>query len=163
MDVVKRIEVLKGASSALYGSDAIAGVINIITDDPKSALNVSSNTRVSSHGRISESVNADANDGKLSAHLNYNYRTSDGWQLNPYEESKGELVETTKKPVYKNHSHNVSQTLSYAATERLSLHLNGNLLSARTTVPEPTITTTGISPIQWVEQPNICWLSGLHI
>ena len=41
MDVVKRIEVLKGASSALYGSDAIAGVINIITDDPKSALNVS--------------------------------------------------------------------------------------------------------------------------
>ena len=40
-----------------------------------------------------ESVNADANDGKLSAHLNYNYRTSDGWQLNPYEESKGELVE----------------------------------------------------------------------
>ena len=57
---------LKGASSALYGSDAIAGVINIITDDPKSALNVSSNTRVSSHGRISESVNADANDGKLS-------------------------------------------------------------------------------------------------
>lgn len=127
MDAVKRIEVLKGASSALYGSDAIAGVINIITDDPKSALNVSSNTRVSSHGRISESVNADANDGKLSAHLNYNYRTSDGWQLNPYEESKGELVETTKKPVYKNHSHNVSQTLSYAATERLSLHLNGNL------------------------------------
>mgnify|MGYP000384133206 CR=1 FL=1 len=41
--------------------------------------------------------------------------------------SKEELVETTKKPVYKNHSHNVSQTLSYAATERLSLHLNGNL------------------------------------
>ena len=36
---------------------------------------------------------------ELSAHLNYNYRTSDGWQLNPYEESKGELVETTKKPV----------------------------------------------------------------
>ena len=34
MDAVKRIEVLKGASSALYGSDAIAGVINIITDDP---------------------------------------------------------------------------------------------------------------------------------
>ena len=30
MDAVKRIEVFKGASSALYGSDAIAGVINII-------------------------------------------------------------------------------------------------------------------------------------
>ncbi|MCD8540212.1 MAG: TonB-dependent receptor plug domain-containing protein, partial [Leadbetterella sp.] len=31
MNNVKRIEVLKGAASALYGSDAIAGVINIIT------------------------------------------------------------------------------------------------------------------------------------
>ena len=32
MSRVKRIEVLDGAASSLYGSDAIAGVINIITD-----------------------------------------------------------------------------------------------------------------------------------
>jgi len=32
---VERIEVLKGAQGALYGSDAIAGVINIITKKPK--------------------------------------------------------------------------------------------------------------------------------
>ncbi len=32
---VERIEVVKGPSSSLYGSDAIAGVINIITKDPK--------------------------------------------------------------------------------------------------------------------------------
>lgn len=32
---VKRIEILDGAASSLYGSDAIAGVINIITDEPK--------------------------------------------------------------------------------------------------------------------------------
>ena len=34
---VKRIEVLDGAASSLYGSDAIAGVINIITDQPTQA------------------------------------------------------------------------------------------------------------------------------
>lgn len=34
---IERIEVIKGASSALYGSDAIAGVINIITREAKSA------------------------------------------------------------------------------------------------------------------------------
>ena len=34
MSRVKRIEVLDGAASSLYGSDAIAGVINIITDQP---------------------------------------------------------------------------------------------------------------------------------
>ncbi|MEO2068862.1 MAG: TonB-dependent receptor [Desulfurobacteriaceae bacterium] len=32
---VERIEVLKGSQSALYGSEAIAGVINIITKEPK--------------------------------------------------------------------------------------------------------------------------------
>lgn len=32
---VKRIEVVKGPSSSLYGSEALGGVINIITDTPK--------------------------------------------------------------------------------------------------------------------------------
>lgn len=32
---IERIEIVKGASSALYGSDAIAGVINIITKEQK--------------------------------------------------------------------------------------------------------------------------------
>ena len=33
MSKVKRIEVLDGAASALYGADAIGGVINVITDE----------------------------------------------------------------------------------------------------------------------------------
>ena len=32
---IERIEIVKGASSALYGSEALAGVINIITKKPK--------------------------------------------------------------------------------------------------------------------------------
>jgi len=38
MNRVKRIEILKGAASALYGSEAMGGVINIITEEPKDAL-----------------------------------------------------------------------------------------------------------------------------
>ena len=32
---IKQIEVVKGASSSLYGSEALGGVVNIITDTPK--------------------------------------------------------------------------------------------------------------------------------
>ncbi|MFN3330581.1 MAG: TonB-dependent receptor plug domain-containing protein, partial [Pyrinomonadaceae bacterium] len=35
---IEQIEVVKGAASALYGSDAIGGVINLITREPKSPL-----------------------------------------------------------------------------------------------------------------------------
>ncbi|MFO5795678.1 TonB-dependent receptor plug domain-containing protein, partial [Klebsiella pneumoniae] len=33
MDILDRIEVLPGGQSSLYGSDAIAGVVNIILKD----------------------------------------------------------------------------------------------------------------------------------
>ena len=35
LDNVKRIEVVRGPASVLYGSDALGGVINIITERPK--------------------------------------------------------------------------------------------------------------------------------
>ncbi|BBO90575.1 TonB-dependent receptor plug domain-containing protein [Desulfosarcina ovata] len=38
MDMVQRIEVVRGPTSALYGSDAIGGVINIITKTPPKEL-----------------------------------------------------------------------------------------------------------------------------
>ena len=44
MSRVKRIEVLDGAASSLYGSDAIAGVINIITDRPETRSDVTGGT-----------------------------------------------------------------------------------------------------------------------
>ena len=44
MDNIERIEVLKGSASTLYGSDAVGGVINIITRKPNAA---SSSSKIS--------------------------------------------------------------------------------------------------------------------
>ena len=38
MDNVERIEIVKGAASALYGSNAVGGVVNIITKKGGPAL-----------------------------------------------------------------------------------------------------------------------------
>ncbi len=46
IDQIERIEVLKGASSTLYGADAMSGVINIITKKPGTKQSVSASAEV---------------------------------------------------------------------------------------------------------------------
>jgi iron complex outermembrane recepter protein len=43
LDAVERIEILRNGASAIYGSDAVAGVINIITRQDFSGVNVAAN------------------------------------------------------------------------------------------------------------------------
>ena len=44
VDVLKRVEILRGAASSLYGSDALAGVVSFVTKDPASKLTMLHNT-----------------------------------------------------------------------------------------------------------------------
>ncbi len=124
---VKRIEIVKGAASALYGSDAMAGVINIITDeDTRDLINVMSDTRISSHGRLTESANADVNVGWFSSHTSYQRQQSNGWKLSDYEEDDDGTRELTdKQPVYHWFSNDISQTFTFRATERLTFDIFG--------------------------------------
>ncbi|HBK30759.1 MAG TPA: TonB-dependent receptor, partial [Porphyromonadaceae bacterium] len=63
MSNVKRIEILKGAASSLYGSEAIAGVINIITEKRKEKTYITSNTRYGEYGQFTQGANIDLNFG----------------------------------------------------------------------------------------------------
>ncbi len=60
ISMIEKVEVLKGASSALYGSDAIAGVINIKTKNPLSApclaLNVFLDSKLNANIDISATI-----------------------------------------------------------------------------------------------------------
>ena len=135
---VKRIEVLSGAASALYGSDAIAGVINIITDDAQNKANITSNTRYGSKNQFTQSVNADFQTGKFGSFTSYQRQQSDGWQLNPYTEGKdGNLVETNKQASTAFHSNTISQRFTFDPTDRLSFYLRGNIYTHKTDRPMP--------------------------
>jgi outer membrane receptor for ferrienterochelin and colicins len=83
---IKRIEVLNGAASALYGSDAIGGVINIITSQPKDKLvSVISNTRIGAKGALTENVNLNINTKWLSSYTSFSHNELNSWRNNKYE------------------------------------------------------------------------------
>ena len=66
---IERIEILKGAQSTLYGSDAVAGVINIITKKSyNKPCNVSITLSAGSYDTYKASVNISGDDDGL---LNY--------------------------------------------------------------------------------------------
>jgi outer membrane receptor for ferrienterochelin and colicins len=48
MDIIDKIEIVRGAASTLYGSDAMAGVINIITKNPATAPTFTANVYLTS-------------------------------------------------------------------------------------------------------------------
>ncbi len=50
IDAIERIEVLKDGASAVYGSDAIAGVVNVILKKSFTGLTMSAETGISGHG-----------------------------------------------------------------------------------------------------------------
>jgi len=55
-DQIERIEVVKGASSALYGSEAMGGIINIITKKPQKDFNISLSGDAGSYGRLNGDI-----------------------------------------------------------------------------------------------------------
>lgn len=135
---VKRIEVLNGAASALYGSDAIAGVINLITDDARNPINITSDTRYASENQFTQSVNADFQGKKFGSSTSYQRQQADGWQLSPYvEDDDGQLVATNKEASAGFHSNAIEQRFTFDPTDRLSFYLRGQLYTHTTDRPMP--------------------------
>ncbi len=126
MSRVKRIEVLDGAASSLYGSDAIAGVINIITDQPTQQLvSVTSNTRVSGKGQLTESVNLDIFYKGFGSYTTFTHDRADSYQNNDLEYVKGSDTQTqrTIAPFFTGYRNNmVGQKFTYSANDHLALN-----------------------------------------
>lgn len=125
MSRVKRIEVLNGAASSLYGSDAIAGVINIITNQPKEEISFSSNSRYTGKNQFTQGLNLDIAKGKLGSYTAFKYDHSDGWQNSGLTESGDELIETLDQLSVGYNTNNFSQQFTYDATNNLSFYANG--------------------------------------
>lgn len=79
IDAVDRIEVLKGSQSTLYGSDAIAGVINIITrKGGTKPVNLSGAVSAGSLGTLRTNLALAGTKNKIDYNAGYSYFTTDG-------------------------------------------------------------------------------------
>ncbi|MBR4801876.1 MAG: TonB-dependent receptor plug domain-containing protein, partial [Bacteroidales bacterium] len=121
---VKRIEVLDGAASSLYGSDAIGGVINIITDD-RTTDNISarSQTSASGKGRFVQSASLNVGKGGVNSATSFSHSRADSFSNNGYEEvtKDGETVlQKTIAPLFSGYrANNFSERLSFKASKSL--------------------------------------------
>ena len=144
---VKRIEVLDGAASSLYGSDAIAGVINIITDQPTQDLvSVTSDTRVSGRGQLTENVTLDIFKDGFGSYTSFSHDRADSYQNNDLEYMKGSETETqqTMAPLFTGYRSNIiGQKFTYAPHQRLALNAGLDYSYKITDRPETRADITG--------------------
>ena len=144
---VKRIEVLSGASSALYGSEAIGGVINIITTAPSMTapsadihpelkVDVISSTSYTSKNRFTESIAVNAEKGKFSSSTSFQHRQASNWQVNQTEEVMGRLMPTGKVMSQGFHSNQLNQRFTWDVGHGVSVYLKGSFYDYHTDRPQ---------------------------
>ncbi|OHU96161.1 TonB-dependent receptor domain-containing protein [Pseudoalteromonas byunsanensis] len=78
LNSIERIEVVKGAKAAIYGSDALAGVINIIT---RKAQQQEISLTSGSHNYVNYQQTGQFNSDSLSLSFNLGYEDTDGYDV----------------------------------------------------------------------------------
>lgn len=78
---IERIEICKGAQSTLYGSDALGGVVNIITtkNDINKFVQLNTNMTTGNYGVFKSNVNASGMLGNFKYTARFNHQNSKGF------------------------------------------------------------------------------------
>lgn len=131
---IERIEIVKGAASALYGSDAIAGVVNIILKKHRENILIENTSRSGSYGEFRQSNTVQFKVGKFTSSTNFQLKHSDGWQNTTYEDPNRyeyPITNSINKTVNRYTDWQVAQRFDYQATKDLSLYADGSFYRKR--------------------------------
>jgi outer membrane receptor for ferrienterochelin and colicins len=83
---IARIEIVKGPASAVYGSDALGGVIHIITKSPEEPLSGVVRTQVGTRNSLDVTGSMSVRREKWAATLSGGIHGADGWDLDLSDE-----------------------------------------------------------------------------
>ncbi len=120
LEDVERVEVMAGASSALYGANATAGVVNVITRGVPDKPMVKIGGRYGSYDEKGADLAAGVPFGPAGVTLGGNYRSSDGFRENDDYEGKGGHLK-----------------FSYAVGEEATVSVRGQYQTSELGVPGP--------------------------
>lgn len=99
IDDIERIEIIKGAQSGIWGTDAAAGVINIITKKAENGFNSRTNVEFGSYKTKKINTSVSYKEKKYDFKITANKIVSDGFSTNvPY----GDDVNSYENDGYKN-------------------------------------------------------------
>jgi outer membrane cobalamin receptor len=101
VDNIAKIEVIKGAPSVLYGTNALMGVVNIITKKGTEKVAAQATVEIGPHNTNRESVSHGWKVGMLNYWLDYSHRQTDGWRLSDdFDPKLGRIRYRPNDPVY---------------------------------------------------------------
>ena len=125
---IEKIEIVKGAQSALYGSDAMAGVVNIITKKhTEKGVFVDNSTRYGSHNDLRQHNSLVLTFGDFSSQTNFQMQRNDGWQNTAEEYAEAMVLTDSKnKTVNKFKNWQVAERLTYKPLKSLELYAEGS-------------------------------------
>ncbi len=146
---IKRIEIVEGASSALYGSNAVGAVINIITKEPVHNLELGANQTMESYHTWRTKIDLGSSLAKFSTRVGVFRNSSDGFGGagdGPYAaryEDYGANLKLGYKPTEKSDLNVIaryfrhetfnpenSMNVKHALTNNLTLGVNGGFFSS---------------------------------
>ncbi|MFS0774033.1 TonB-dependent receptor plug domain-containing protein [Sphingomonas sp. 1P08PE] len=120
---IARIEVLRGAQSMLWGSQAIGGVVNLITRQPTEQLSVNARAEGGWHETGQAFANVSGKSGPVSASFGGGYYTTDG--ISAYAPGK-------ERDGFRNYSANGS--VGIALAQNVAVDLRGFYANGRTDI-----------------------------
>ena len=125
---IEKIEIVKGAQSALYGSDAMAGVINIITKKhTEKGIYADNSTRYGSHHDLRQHNSVAFTLGKFTSQTNFQMQRNDGWQNTAEEYAEAMVLTDSKnKTVNKFRNWQLAERITWQPLSNVELYAEGS-------------------------------------
>lgn len=107
-----RVEIVKGGASALYGSNAVGGVVNIITRDDKDPWRLNVNARYGEHNEQRYGLSASFNKGIINSTTTAQYYRIDSYDM----KNSGDYSQ-----FYGGYNYNVRERITIQPLEQLKI------------------------------------------